>query len=392
MDAIRLDRVLLVVNSDNAQSVADAADYATKRSLTGGHTIAFAFGTLGGSNNFTLAQLLTSGGPACTTAPYAGQMFLPALAHYMADHDIDAVILSTFTPCGFNPQSSGKTYTLASVAGYAKQMFRFGSIPVSYFDEVNYVAVPHDTVANIQANVCQNWHPFSSRNVAGALPHGMLGCPNFSTSTIAERPLRVSVGVESIYTHAVTKGLIAEALDHTPDLHLVTDNIDVTRAAQAAFWARQLAIANLRNAGNGVTYDPTGGGSWSGAMNVFAGCGSFGSFVQSWAFGGTFADSFTVQPGGWYYQFVSNTGFLGTDFLYNGGSAAVFTFGEPLSDGIPNPQELFIYATTYKMPLMQAHFLAHSNGMGSTVVGDPLYTPYLSTDVVPPKAWRAPHS
>ncbi len=58
MDAIRLDRVLLVINSDNAQSVADAADYATKRSLTGGHTIAFAFGTLGGSNNFTLAQLL----------------------------------------------------------------------------------------------------------------------------------------------------------------------------------------------------------------------------------------------------------------------------------------------------------------------------------------------
>ncbi len=83
---------------------------------------------------------------------------------------------------------------------------------------------------------------------------------------------------------------------------------------------------------------------------------------------------------------------MGTDFLYNGGSAAVFTFGEPLSDGIPNPQELFIYATTYQMPLMLAHFLAHGNGMGSTVVGDPLYTPYLSTDVVPPKAWRLPHS
>lgn len=91
-----------------------------------------------------------------------------------------------------------------------------------------------------------------------------------------------------------------------------------------------------------------------------------------------------VLNGAWGYTWTSSAGIFGDAFLRNGGSAAVFTYGEPFATGIPIPHQMFIYTSYYKLPLMLAFMLSHNVNQGSTVCGDPLYNPYLSTPTVPP--------
>lgn len=393
MDAIRRDRVLLIANSDNAQSVADAADYTTRRGLTGGHTLTFAFGTVG----HTTFNTLWAAGPLCTTpGPYNGMRLLLACAAYIAANGIDAVILSTYTTYYVLMPGTSAIATMGSfVASSPNYVATAGALPY-YFDRANYDATSHDSVASIQANVCHNWRRGSPRNPGGFIPHGRLGCPDVANSTIAETPLRNTIAGASVYDRAVTVALAAESQDQTLQPYVGTDTANVSTFVTAAenliglSWARQLAMSNLKNltASDFVT---TEGGSLTGVSSIWGICCGAGFNVSPWTVGGPLADSFTCPDGAWGYLYISYSYCLGSDMLYNGAAAAGITYGEPLAPNIPQPQELFIHATTHQIPLMLAHFLAHSTNQGSTVCGDPLYTPYLNTGVVPPKPICLPH-
>ncbi len=154
----------------------------------------------------------------------------------------------------------------------------------------------------------------------------------------------------------------------------------------------QRLVFNLIHMGVDASMSAAAGGSLSLPSSLFALCFANPFEVSGWNYGATLANSFTCDPGAWGFIWTSSAGLLGADLLYNGASAAVLTFGEPYAGNIPHPQELFITATHYQLPLMLAHFLAHGTGMASTVCGDPLYTPYSSTITRAPKPWFAPHA
>lgn len=381
------NRVLIVTNSDNAQSNTDASDYIVKRGLTS-RKLAFNFGT---DNSAMDRGMLTGGAIShylCQTAPYAGQAFTVAIANYVADNAIEAVILSTYTPCRVS--FGGGVYTVSSFAG-AASWWNANSSPLSYFDPTPRTRT---TINQIVANVAQDWRPNRGNNPNSIIPHGRLGCPDYNNNTIAEVALNASVGPESIYTHAVTNGLVAETQDQTQKQHALTQSLAysvVTAALQTlAFnWAKQIAMPFVANMGTDYAMNPASNPPLVLPGPLFALCLAvdFNGVNQT-----NLQNAFTCLAGAWGFNWTSNAGQFGQALLYNGGSAAALSFGEPFSDGIPQPQELFIYVSYYQVPAMLAHFLAYGNDMGSTTCGDPLYTPYKATGVRPPKPFMQPYT
>ncbi len=374
-------KVLLIVNSDNAQSIADADDYVVKRGLNAAHRLGFAFGT---SNAILLpSQLKTSGGPACTTAPYTGQMFAPAIAAYQNANEIQAVIMSTYTPCRVDPQvvaQPGAVFTLAAYAGAARffNTFGAGSSP-SYFsgDPVR------TTIEEIISTAPQDWIAVQSSSL-GRVPHGRLGCPDYTSGTIAEIALRGSLGGGSIYTRAVTKALVSEATSKTSVQHALTQVLDYSIISPAdnttAFnWAKRIAMPNVANMGVDYVLSNAGTPPITLPGPLFALC-----LAEEFNSPLTIRDAFTCVDGAWGFMWTSSAGIFGDALLYNGGSAAIMTFGEPYNYGMPAPNEVFIYATRYQTSVMLAGFLGYGNGCGFTVCGDPLYRPYLSTPTTNP--------
>lgn len=400
MDSIRLDRVLLIVNSDSAQSLNDAQDYATRRSLIGGHVLAFNFG-LANANTKTLSELngITAGITCQTEGAYLGLYFVRAVRLYCTDNGIDAVIVSTFTPCkvsGFAAPYSLAVYPLAAVAGFSLWFDGQQTMPPAHFDPfVNTV----DSIDAVIAGAPATWRPLpvtprNTRNPSRLIPHGRLGAPNYISTSVAEVGLRG--GATSVYDNAVTTALAGELVDNTLGEHCLTEtlNYSVITAAKnklAVDRARQLAMPTVRNMGVDYQMSEASGGSITVPNPVFATCLATPFNPNGFSFGGPLADSFSCAAGAWGFIWTSGAGAFGGDLLYDGGAAAVMTSGEPYADGMPEPQDLFILATHYQIPLMLAHFLARGNGAGSTVCGDPLYAPYKSTNVTPPKPWSSPH-
>ncbi len=378
---IDTSKVLLIVNADNAQSISDANDYVIKRGLNSAHRLAFNFGT----SNATLTETELRNGTTlqCQTAPYIGHAFFGAISDYIQTHAIEAVIVSTYTPSSV--ASGAAVYTLASHAGAASWYQTHTTGTPFYFTGSTPTRNTIETIIN---NVPDDWRPNGGSNPFGFVPHGRLGCPDYTNGTIAEVALRASIGVESIYTHAVTGALSAELVDHTNAQHALTQtlNYNIISASmnKTAFdWAKRLAMPNVANMGVDFVMNENATPPITLPAPLFA--LSLGVVYNGPDTG--LADAFTCASGAWGFVWTSSAGIFGTDVLYNGGAAAVLTMGEPFNNAIPYPNELFIYATAYQTSLALAHFLAYGNGMGSTVFGDPLYRPYLSTGVTPPKPW-----
>jgi len=221
MQQIDLQKVLLITNSDIAQSGLDAADYVVKRNLNPAHILAFGFGTNDVINKSANPTLLYSSGPTCTTAgPYYGMYFYGALSAYYAANQIEAVILSTYTPSSVQNATSG-AWPLATYAGWASYVLASGKalypylVFQPYFDPYNPSGVWDAT--GIINNVAQQWGPDYSggnpRNPDNFIPFGRLGNP-ISGGTIAEYGIDASVQSppgETCYQHAVRTALLGEA-------------------------------------------------------------------------------------------------------------------------------------------------------------------------------------
>jgi len=100
-----------------------------------------------------------------------------------------------------------------------------------------------------------------------------------------------------------------------------------------------------------------------------------------------YSNNYVVRPGGWSCHWYSYQWAWSMDFLFNGGSAAVITVSEPLSDGIRDPRRILEGAIS-GLTLMETLTLAVSPRSCPayvvnpvypdcvTVLGDPLYRPY----------------
>jgi hypothetical protein len=253
MQQIDLQKVLLITNSDIAQSGLDAADYVVKRNLNPAHILAFGFGTNDVLDKRNTPTLLYSSGPTCTTAgPYYGMYFYGALAAYYAANQIEAVILSTYTPASVTIGIAvGWEWPLAAYAGiawYCNNPVRgVSSSPAfltPYFD-------PYNTTTSLDPwttinNVAQQWKPGyttpNPRNPYNLIPFGRLGNP-VTGGTIAEYGIDASVQSppgETCYQHAVRTALLGEAQNQSTaqqglSTTLKYDGFTVPASNQAAY-------------------------------------------------------------------------------------------------------------------------------------------------------------
>jgi hypothetical protein len=330
MQTIDPQKVLLITNSNVAQSSIDADDYVIKRGLNSAHRLSFNFST---SNDLTLTQLKTGPSPTCTTNGYTGQYFIDSVVSYVTNNGIEAVILSTYTPCRVD---SGY-YTLSTVAGWAVGFN--ADLQLSYFDPTvswgdanvieltsrntiektidyvthdwkpvretysftrtftsgagNYMYI--DSVTNIligdrvtgngitgdvyvrQTPSISNpiiiltasftstpsgtytFHKGNTRNPLFRLPHGRLGCPDWSNTVVAELPL-INPPAEgtTVYTNAVTNALVAETQNHNTKVHALSQTNSYSWITQlgnkmAHDWAKRMGMPNVAYLKPGAT-------------------------------------------------------------------------------------------------------------------------------------------
>lgn len=221
MQQIDLQKVLLITNSDIAQSGLDAADYIIKRGLNPAFVLSFAFGTNDILDKGTYPTLLYSSGPTCTTSGYSGRYFIPAVAAFCTANSIEAVILSTYTPSEVVPAATGvggghPLGKFASLANYivAQGIPTLNPLSINYFDPFNRTAYWDYT--KIIQNVTQNWKPgyttTNPRNPNNIIPFGRLGNP-VTGGTIAEYGVdsRVNPTGKSAYQYAVDTALLGES-------------------------------------------------------------------------------------------------------------------------------------------------------------------------------------
>jgi hypothetical protein len=354
----------MIVNSDNAQSISDADNYVLRRGLNQACRLAFSMGTV---NAWNATQLKTAG-PLCATPPYNGMPFVPAVAAYMLANDIEGVICSTYTSTAVDPQVGLRPGMTATLSAWASGAVFYNSNPVgtliSYFGS----GIDRRTAKSLIAQVDQEWQI----NTWHQVPHGRLGCPDYAGGVIAEKPLNTG---GSVYSNAVSVAMSAELLNHQRGTHILSDvlSYSIITAAKnkiAFDWAVTINMPSRIDLGVQLQVSDLLAGSSTSPVSLFSYC--IGVSLE-----GKNPTNIAPEAGAWGFAWTSSAGVFGSILLSAGGAAAVMTYGEPYSDCLAEPQELFVYATAYQLPLMVAAFLAHSSGTGYTVCGDPLYAPYL---------------
>lgn len=280
MQYIDPKKVLLIVNSDYPQSLADALDYVSRRGLTSTNILSFNLGTtttittdildISGTNTTTPVRCNTSG-------TYWNQTFVTAISNFKNNNQVDGVILSTYTP---HKLTGTSTYygrdTLASFAGGASSSYRGGGLDTSYFCP-NTTGFPYDltslswfpgsqaatyarnTIERVYERVVNTWQvPAGSTNSLNPykkVPHGRLGCPNLDSTTISEDSLLSYLGTSSIYNRAVTKGLEAETKNQLQSVHVLSQTVSYTVSggdgmtswanSMAYEWSKRMGMTNV---------------------------------------------------------------------------------------------------------------------------------------------------
>jgi hypothetical protein len=417
-----IQKPCFIVNNDFAQSLTDTQWYIGKRGLPTNY-LAFNFGSsgngaLGGGTNSDAYYTGSSGTITCQAAvingasvfvsgSYSGNSMHTAWQKFATASGCDSVICSTHTPHLFQVAVDNPTYQ-----------------------------------ANLPA--------YMGSDVSPPLPTGRLGCPNTVSTGFqspawgnqtgtnqGELPSKANsytlvsdsgVSVSPMLYQCVTRAIAAEAINNLSKNHWASSTLSytpyITTANNSAIlaWLQAQGFSTIDL--NGSTTSATSvnsinffGGSVTNPPGLFALCIGSSLFNTSGTAPGSegFSSNYSTLPGAWCYTWNSFNAHLGYDLLYNGGSAAICSAGEPSGAGLVDPlgvllplvaqQAQIIYASGYcslsSISLGSGTYPANPGAYGAlfegfnftsipttpvftakprlTVIGDPLYRPYKNT-------------
>jgi hypothetical protein len=386
---------------------------------------------------------VNSRSPLCTTPGYTQYTFAQACSQYFSDNACEGVICSTYTPNSVAPAitlaqyaSNAYYWTQCQLAGanvnnwYVVKGRGFDSTVAQTADStaakwLNIVAypLPISKAPSLYANqqgqpsngYCLDVFPDKVTSTWKAdnypqIPHGRLGInllsptTGFSSALIPSEVMDTYVKTQSIMYRNVRDAIAAEQIDHRNDLHLFsTDKAYVSLSAQEN--ARGYRYATWVGV-NAKTINTTGGNytrsQWDvGEVPPFFGF-AIGSTDTYFARSAPFQQ--TIQ-GAYFLSWTSaNATYIGQSTLQNGCCSIVGQFQEPFNVNCgPVPGDIFkmLYQTGASMmeanficsdqqhifgsttqtitSPTQASFLVRCAGWG-TALGDPLYSPYRSTN------------
>lgn len=410
-------KVLVIVNSANAQSAADADDYQAKR---GAGAIRLGFDFTGSAGN-TVIDFATLAALQCNASPasaYNGQPYFTAVLNALRDLACEGVILSTFTPASY---WTGQTfsgfqirYPLAAVTAaalkYAGQVTApnpdWSSLPsraTAWFagNDVNpwTRALPdppiHADWLNQMRSAVASPAPFF-------LPNGRLGMPDFNSTTIAERAL--IAGGKSIYQNAVDNARAVANENALAKTHVIstTEFYNVNAAGQTIETGSTknglagnictdygIPRINIASSGGDIVANDFWNTTLPQKVRYFAFIMSGTRFGSQWppVVNPAYSVNLDPMPGAWGGYAQSFSGGHAGEHMARGCSAFIATAGEP-GTSISHPTGAFWTALRSGCSLMLASIFSASltdsaawpcaYPQAQTVYGDPLYRPYAA--------------
>ena len=374
-----MNAILLVYNTSIPSSHADAITYLTRRNLPV-NLLGVNFGTV--PTAVSQAQALASvytvqslvwNGVADTT--FNGNTLYWGLYWAAQKYAVDGVILSTYTPLVYVNTQAPLNRPLPACFGSIVHLARFN-------------------------------------NGLSFVPNGRLGSPAVSTNNfdfttemttrsgtaLANQAVLHAIAAESRYNRGEPH-MLSTATSYgsqLPSLGLVNNTFGYSVAyyqslmsyarSQGLNWTLDLGLDYAFNTGSATDFIlgslPAPIQLWG--MSLPAGINDRATLVP-----GThpYSNNYVVRPGGWSCHWYSYQWSWSMDFLFNGGSAAVITVSEPLSDGIRDPRRI-LEGVMSGLSLMEtltlsvtprscpAYAVNPAYPDCVTVLGDPLYRPY----------------
>lgn len=374
-----MNAILLVFNSSIPSSYTDAITYLARRNLPM-NLLGVNFGTV--PTVVTQAQALASvytvqsliwNGVADTS--FNGNTLYWGLYWTAQKYAVDGVILSTYTPLVYANTQSPINRPLPATFGAIVYLARFN-------------------------------------NGTSVIPNGRLGSPSHSAnnfsfatemttrsgSTLANQAVLNAIAAESRYNKGEPH-LLSTATSYgsqNSSLGMVSTTFGYTVAyyqslmsyarSQGLNWTLDLGLDYAFNTGSATDFAL---GTLPAPLSLWAMCLPVGINDRATLAPGDhpYSGNYVVRPGGWSCHWYSYQWAWSMDFLFNGGSAAVVTVSEPLSDGIREPRRI-LEGVLSGLALMETLTLAVNPRSCPayvvnpaypdcvTVLGDPLYRPY----------------
>ncbi len=389
--ALRLDKVLLIVNSDVALSETIADYYVTARGLNPAHRLTFAAGT---GNKWT-----------GTGADFYSNV-VTTVADYINAHDIRAVICSAGVPV-YAPKyddDPAQDLLTANTLGHAGGCQLLGKTPEGGGNAQHWAhgyasAGTGCLIQPTKLNECrlarweinhaagglEEYHPEVTpwrvlRN-RWVVPFGRLGLPNVSgapaeTESETKRMIDDAIACEQ-YRGVPDKTVLIGRHDRVrPDITALQG--EQVRRAMAA---RGIDVQHMTNTIDAVwddtflpdTVDYTD--FMAGSLNLDI-WGLLGSAIMNEAVGAAWVNSCTFARGAWCYESTSAGFNTVINVITNGGCAGFGALYEPWSSGVPRIE------LVGKL-LLQGKSMAEACAMGWVKAGwavdcfgDPLYRPF----------------
>lgn len=396
--AIDPKKILVVYNTSNAQSLANADYYAVARSLgvnTAGYyrlgvpfTAASSLGwptgnAAGGAKELVCAASQRPGG-ILNEAAYVGQRFIDAIRAMVANNGIEAVLFESLCPKSAIATSiTGpfEAYVTDSAAGYDP-----GSVTYSMLSRVFETPI----VGGGNTYQVTPWPVLfpllSVKKLTGfqLLPWGRIGYWGCAPADIVR---------------IVTDALWAESQDNTAKLHIVGGvsynsinhkvNDDITAHKlfnQAGYNVAHFDVdaAYPEYSASTLNFTSFTGGVLPISPFALSISSPAGNDYASFQAGGFVYNNYTPQRGSWglwWASFASNFGEMALKRVGANGSTAVGVFAtvaEPYDVGLPKHAVLAACLLS-GASLMEALWAGRNNGSNTTVLGDPLYRPYLAS-------------
>jgi hypothetical protein len=375
-----LSNVLIIHNSSTAQSLTDAQSYVSQRGLKANY-LGVNWGT---SQTFPTKAQMTDGTYTIQSltwdnvsdSSFNGKNLGAAtgLKAVGRKYPMDGVILSTYTPMTYEPSNGSYQLTVPGAMGL-------------------WLTAGSDSDVGVRG-----------------LPNGRLGCPLNTSSQFFWTTEMTTRSGQSAFTQCVGNAIAAESTYNLKAPHFSSTATGVNGGAtilstgasffNASYYTTLMAAIRAKcswtvDLGADYPFMTVGAsdflnGVTSSPLTLFALVGSldFNNPTSGGPGGMQYSNNYRVVSGGWTAVWFSNQFYWALDFIYNGGSTVFTTINEPFSDGIRDPATIFNQLAVQQLSMMECtaplvgSTLAYQNTAAVssarlTVVGDPLYRPYL---------------